>query len=153
MEYAYTHGVEGTPKGVGGTPDSSLIGSGVLIMGYGGYSSWGRRVTLLPNEEEAWEPTPPHAQSISTTQGYLYISIKPCLYKTLLPTSYYIQRWLKIKWLQCDWWLCKVWLWVPDFFQIAIIQDQVIAMWVISYDSCNVWLRVRNFSNNEISDD
>ena len=67
MEYGYTHGVRGIPNKVKSTTDPSLIGSGVLSMGYGGYFHCGRRVTLLPHGEGGWVPTPPYAQNISTT--------------------------------------------------------------------------------------
>ena len=58
MEYGYTHGVGCTPNKVKRTTDPSLIGSGVLSMGYGGYfplrkkgnpfTPWGRGLGTYP---------------------------------------------------------------------------------------------------------
>ena len=58
MEYGYTHGVGGTPNKVKSSTDPSLIGSGILSMGYGGYfplwkkgnhfTPWGRGLGTHP---------------------------------------------------------------------------------------------------------
>ena len=90
MEYAYTHVVGVTPNKVKSITDPSLKGSEVLSIKYEEYFPWGSRVTFLPNGEGGWVPTPPYAQTISTTQGYPLTSIKPCLYKTLLSICYFI---------------------------------------------------------------
>ena len=47
MEYWYTHGVGGTPDKGKSTTDPSLIGSGVLSMGYGGYFPLGKKGNLF----------------------------------------------------------------------------------------------------------
>ena len=43
MEYRYTHVVGGTHNKVKSTTDPSLIGSGVLSMGYGEYFPLGKK--------------------------------------------------------------------------------------------------------------
>ena len=71
MEYRYTHGVGGTTNKVKSTTDPSVIGSGVLSMGYGGYFPLGKKGNPFTHGEGGWVFTPPYAQNISQTHGYL----------------------------------------------------------------------------------
>ena len=135
MEYGYTHGVGGTHNKVKSTTHSFLIGSGVLSIGYGMYFPWGIHFFTPWGRKLGTHPTI-CSKYLHNSRGFSYLNWYLSIQDVIINMLLYITRWLKIKWLKCDRWLCMVWLLVRDLCQIAMIQDHVIAIWVMTNAMC-----------------